>query len=104
MADSRISYAPLTILVLSAFDLEWVFRFSYEILTHKKKPRWTTPQENRIAGDERKEDGQGVVILETLQNFFFVCNIGRTIKYGEDIAWEIKSLKSGGDEERHNDI
>jgi hypothetical protein len=100
MADSRTSYAPLTILVLFAFELEWVFRFSYEIPT--QKPRWTTPQENRITGDERKEDEQGVVILKTFQ--LFVCNISRTIKYGKDTAWEIKSLKSGRDEERHNDL
>jgi hypothetical protein len=53
-----------------------------------KKPRWTTPRENRITGVERKEDGQGVVILKTSQ--FFVCNISRTLKYGKDIAWEIK--------------
>jgi hypothetical protein len=100
MAYCRTSYTPLTILVLFAFDLEWVSRFSYEIPT--QKPRWTTRQENRITGDERKEDGQGVVILETSQ--FFVCQIGRTVEHGKDIAWEIKSLKSGRDEERHNDI
>lgn len=56
MADSRTSYAPLTILVLFAYDLKWVFRFSYEIPPHKNHAELHNERIKSQAMRERKMD------------------------------------------------